>query len=76
MTADVETVARGLTKAQREAVTWRQCYGSDFRTVYGRTYRTMDVLTRLGLLEETDACFGYLSPLGLAVRAYLMEQPK
>lgn len=67
---DVEQIARSLTKAQREQVA-RDAIGGDF--VLG----TVKALTRKGLFafspESPNGRCGpvRITPLGLAVRAYL-----
>ena len=72
MTADLASLARGLTKAQRELASGR--YDDDFAS-----HNDAAVLERAGIWVETPpddedehprfVC----TPLGLQLRAYLME---
>lgn len=70
---DIVAIAKGLTKAQRDAVLYREYYGATFGTIYANA-PTMNVLDRLGLLRERDGGLAFLNETGLAVRAYLLEQ--
>lgn len=67
---DPAAIAKGLTKAQREAVNFRPEYGPTFGTIWAYD-RTLKVLDRLRLLKDRSGGWAYLSPLGLAVRAHL-----
>ena len=79
MAADVETVARGLTKAQSGELL---LMSREWQAGPSMTSRLVDCLYKFehdALVERIFAdrhwCFR-LTSLGLAVRQYLMEQPK
>ena len=69
MTApDVAAIARGLTKAQRAALTWPKEPQLVPNTLYSQTIAAIE---RRGL---SDPQTYHLTPLGLAIRAHLLEQ--
>ena len=85
MTADVETVARGLTKAQQaefltfDSAEWkRRAFRADRRGGRCRNFQRVQKCKAIGLIEHRidGGALYRLTPLGLAVRQYLMEQPK
>lgn len=91
--AEIERIAKGLTKAQREYLLAHT--GEEYFNRHGRTANWAlrrgyaDTLVHFSddksepwgqrCIAEMDAAFRVggqiLTPLGLAVRAYLMEQP-
>ena len=78
---DVEQIARGLTKAQRELVlALSPDCARDWKSL-SRNVNTRDKLARLGLVSFDDRgpvvlyCMRKLTPLGQQVRAYLMQEP-
>ena len=78
MTADIAAIARGLTKAQREAVCGaRQMYADNWVIPILRDVRTKGALIIADLTVQSDVIPAHiLTPLGLAVRAHLMEKPQ
>ena len=66
---DPRTIAAGLTEAQKRMVLIAAYYRSEELRCFGRD-NTKAALRRRGLMNEL-----YLTPLGLAVRAILQEQP-
>lgn len=69
--AEIERIAKGLTKAQREALVC--CTPWDVEVGAGPAI----AFCANGFLEDSTICDDgvQLTPLGLRVRAYLMEQP-
>lgn len=68
---DIAEVAKGLTKAQREAIcNANSSYHGDLDRVYGAGV-TRKALRERGL-GHGDYC--YLTPLGLAVRSHLLSE--
>lgn len=71
--AEIERIAKGLTKAQREAV-MHGSPGPFATSIYSLTRAgTRCALQRKGLVVDRMYATA-LTPLGLRVRAYLMEQ--
>ena len=66
----VAEIAKGLTKAQQEALSWfKPC------SIIGPHRPGYRDIERLGLVErdEVDRHFAFATPLGQQVRQYLME---
>ena len=96
MTEDIATIARGLTKAQREDITsnWIAACDCDWGCITTEPADFFDRLEMSGFAKlvpvdddaledafahergiEPGGMMWRLTPLGLAVRAYLMENP-
>jgi len=73
MAEDIETMGSRLTKAQREAMIEGFVSSERFG---GTVYASMKTARSLRLLGLIGGWRNTISPLGLAVRAHLEENPK
>jgi hypothetical protein len=78
---EIETIAKGLTKAQREALSVAWLEGAYFETLNPRLRlracrgRSTAALFRRGMVCNIEA-LARLTPLGLAVREYLKQEER
>ena len=68
---DVDEIVRGLSEAQRRAMSTDN-RGKAY--VHAWNTQSFDALERRGLADREYGNTGHLTPLGLAVRARLLEQ--
>ena len=76
MTDDVEAIAKGLTKAQREAILGAQdlMYSHDGYPFFKVQFTPHEPWPQ-GVAQFLTLTSDRLTPLGLAVRTYLEENP-